>query len=346
MRNSDEEENGLLSKEEEMYQVWRRPCEWTACLQVRRCFSSLVNIEKVRVVEVGPRDGLQNESKFVPTERKVKLVEDLVDAGIGNVEVTSFVSPQWVPQLSDSAEVFSSVKKKPGVNYTVLVPNARGFETAKEVSARQIAVFAAASETFSKKNLNLSVSESLEKYKSICADALENGMKIRGYVSTVVRCPYEGEIKPERVADVAVSLLEMGCFEVSLGDTIGAATPGEVENLLKVVSERVPISKLAVHFHDTCGTALANVLVALQAGVHAVDSSVGGLGGCPYAPGAAGNLATEDLVYMLQGMGIDIGGIDLNRVAKLGHEMCKFLERPNGSKCGQAIYSSSKNSQT
>uniref|UniRef100_A0A7S3A2Y9 hydroxymethylglutaryl-CoA lyase n=1 Tax=Rhodosorus marinus TaxID=101924 RepID=A0A7S3A2Y9_9RHOD len=276
MRNSEDEGNGSLSKEEEMYKVWRRPCGWTACLQVRRCFSSLVNVERVRVVEVGPRDGLQNESKFVPTERKVKLVEDLVDAGIGNVEVTSFVSPQWVPQLSDSAEVFSSVKKKPGVNYTALVPNARGFETAKEVNARQIAVFAAASETFSKKNLNLSVSESLEKYRSICADALENGMKIRGYVSTVVRCPYEGDIKPGRVADVVVSLLDMGCFEVSLGDTIGAATPGEVENLLKVVTERVPISKLAVHFHDTCGTALANVLVALQAGVHSVDSSVGG----------------------------------------------------------------------
>mmetsp|Transcript_4362 Transcript_4362/g.13196 ORF Transcript_4362/g.13196 Transcript_4362/m.13196 type:complete len:333 (-) Transcript_4362:1593-2591(-) len=292
---------------------------------------------RVRIVEVGPRDGLQNEKSFVPTERKVALVENLVRAGIEDVEVTGFVSPKWIPQLADAADVFKAVKKKHNVIYSALVPNLRGLESAIEVGAKNVAVFAAASETFSMRNINCSIATSLQRYESVCSAALSRGIKVRGYVSTVAGCPYEGRVDPEKVADVAQSLLDMGCYEVSLGDTIGVATPNDVVALIETVSKKVPVSKLAVHFHDTRGTALANVLTALEQGVHVVDSSVGGLGGCPYAPGAAGNLATEDLVYMLRGMGVNVGNIDLPSLARLGAETCAMLGRPSGSKCGQAI---------
>lgn len=262
---------------------------------------------RVSIVEVGPRDGLQNESAMVSTEDKVAFVDLLTAAGHSVIEVSAFVSPKWVPQLGDATEVFAGIAKKPGVRYTALVPNRAGLERARAAGVSEIGIFAAASETFSKRNINQTIDESLATYAAVSAAAIAAGMRVRGYLSTCFGCPFEGHVVPARVADVAFRLLDMGAFEVAISDTIGVAHPGHIPEVLDAVTTRVPLSQVALHLHDTRGTALANVLAGLDYGVATFDSSAGGLGGCPYAPGAAGNLATEDLVYMLDGLGIESG---------------------------------------
>src|SRR5258705_6754569 len=247
--------------------------------------------KSVKLVEVGPRDGLQNEAATVPTDIKVQLIDRLSATGLTTIEAGSFVSPKWVPQMADTTDVLARIKRVPGVSYPVLVPNLKGYEAARVAHADSIAVFAAASETFSKKNINASIAESLDRYEEVCAAARARALPVRGYISCALWCPYEGAIRPEAVADVAARFLQMGCYEISLGDTIGKGTPGEVQRLIDTVAPRVPKEKLALHFHDTYGQALANVLAGLEAGVSVVDCSVSGLGGCPYAPGATGNLA-------------------------------------------------------
>jgi hydroxymethylglutaryl-CoA lyase len=291
---------------------------------------------KVRVVEMGPRDGLQNEPKSVPTAVKVELIERLADAGLPAVEATAFVSPKWVPQMADHAEVLRAIRRKPGVSYPVLVPNMKGFEAAAAAGADEVAVFGAASETFSRKNINASIAESIERFAPVAEAARAKGIKVRGYVSCVAGCPYEGDVAPAAVAAVARQLYAMGCYEISLGDTIGLGTAGKARELIGVVAPAVPVEKLAVHFHDTYGQALANILVALQLGVAVVDASVAGLGGCPYAPGASGNVATEDVLYLLQGLGIETG-VDLERIAAIGRGISDLLGRPSGSKAGRAL---------
>jgi len=263
--------------------------------------------KSVKLVEVGPRDGLQNESATVPTGVKVELIDRLSAAGLTTIEAGSFVSSKWVPQMADTADVLARIKRVPGVSYPVLVPNLKGYEAARAAHADSIAVFAAASETFSKKNINATIAESLDRYEEVCAAARARAIPVRGYISCVLWCPYEGAMPPQASADIAARLLEMGCYEISLGDTIGKGTPGEVQRLLEAVSPRVPKDKLAVHFHDTYGQALANVLAALESGIAVVDCSVSGLGGCPYAPGATGNLASEDVLYMLDGLRVKTG---------------------------------------
>lgn len=291
----------------------------------------------VRIVEVGPRDGLQNEHMHVETSVKIALVQDLVDAGLSCVEVTAFVSPRWVPQLSDAAQVMTSIKKVDGVLYPVLVPNLKGLHAALEAGAKHIAVFASATETFSKKNVNCSIDESLQRFDRVAQAAMAQGVKVRGYVSCVVGCPYEGDVEPRAVARVAARLYCMGCYEISLGDTIGVGNPKSIVAMIHaVVNEGVPVSALAIHCHDTRGTALANVLAAMSVGVGVVDSSVAGLGGCPFAPGAAGNLATEDLVYMLQGMGMDIGDVRLDKLVDTGRRICAYLGRATSSRVAVA----------
>ena len=292
--------------------------------------------KKVHLVEVGPRDGLQNEPSPVPTEVKIELIRRLTDGGLKTVEATSFVSPRWVPQMADCAEVMAGIERRPGVRYPVLVPNRKGLEGALAAGAKDIAIFGAASETFLQKNVNCSIAESLKRFGDVAAAALQSGLRIRGYVSCVVGCPYEGAVRPERVAEVSAALLELGCYQISLGDTIGVGTPRQVRKMLDAVMARMPVEKLAVHFHDTYGQALANVLAALEQGVATVDSSVAGLGGCPYARGASGNLASEDLLYMLDGLGIDTG-VDLNRLIDAGRYVCGRLGRPTGSKVAQAM---------
>ncbi len=290
----------------------------------------------VRIVEVGPRDGLQNEPREVPTEVKLELIERLADAGLPAVEATAFVSPKWVPQMADHTEVLERIRRRPGVSYPVLTPNLKGFEAARAAGASEVAIFGAASETFSRKNINCSIAESLERFRPIVLESKKHGIKVRGYVSCVLGCPYEGEVKPERVADVAAALHEMGCYEVSLGDTIGVGTPGRTQAMLEACARRVPLERLAGHYHDTYGQALANVYASLELGVATFDASVAGLGGCPYAAGASGNVATEDVVYLLHGLGIDTG-VDLERLAETGQWICGILGRESSSKVGRAL---------
>ena len=290
---------------------------------------------KVRIVEVGPRDGLQNE-KQVSTDAKVKLVNDLADAGLTVIETGSFVSPKWVPQMADSSVVFAAVTRKDGVTYAALTPNVKGLEAAIAAGASEVAVFGAASESFSQKNINCSIDESLERFTPLMAMAKEHGLPVRGYVSCVLGCPYEGDIDVAQVAHVAKKLLDMGCYEISLGDTVGVGTPMAVKAMLEAVTTKVPVEKLAVHFHDTYGQALANIFSALQLGVATVDSAVAGLGGCPYAKGASGNVATEELVYMLNGLGIE-HGVDLNKLAQAGWDISDALNRSPNSKVSLAL---------
>ncbi|XP_061699083.1 hydroxymethylglutaryl-CoA lyase, mitochondrial isoform X1 [Syngnathoides biaculeatus] len=326
--------------------------------------------ERVKIVEVGPRDGLQNEKSIVPTETKIHLIDMLSESGLSVVEATSFVSPKWVPQMADQVEVMKGICRKPGVSYPVLTPNLKGFQAAVKAGASEVAIFGAASELFSKKNINCSVDESLQRFDEVVKAAKEVGVPVRGYVSCVLGCPYEGKIQPEKVAHVAKRLYSMGCYEISLGDTTGVGTPGSMQEMLTAVSREVPLKALAVHCHDTYGQALANILVALQdgftlhtfpkdpvrhekwiaqvlrtraswvpndteMGVSVVDSSVAGLGGCPYAQGASGNVATEDVVYMLHGLGIQTG-VDLTKLMDAGAFICRSLNKKTGSKVAQA----------
>lgn len=289
----------------------------------------------VRLVEVGPRDGLQNESLPISVADKVILVNALSDAGLSYIEVGSFVSPKWVPQMAGSADVFAQIQRKPGVTYAALAPNLRGFEDALASGVKEVAVFAAASEAFSQRNINCSISESLERFVPLMDAARTHGVRVRGYVSCVLGCPYEGHVPSEQVASVANELAAMGCYEVSLGDTIGTGTPGATRELFEVVGQRVPRSRLAGHFHDTYGQALANIYAGLLEGIEVFDSSVAGLGGCPYAKGATGNVATEDVLYMLNGLGIDTG-IDLDTLISAGQRICETLKRSNGSRVAKA----------
>ncbi|XP_056120336.1 hydroxymethylglutaryl-CoA lyase, mitochondrial [Rhinichthys klamathensis goyatoka] len=291
--------------------------------------------ERVKIVEVGPRDGLQNEKAIVSTEVKIRLIDMLSEAGLPVIEATSFVSPKWVPQMADQEEVMRGLHKKPGVNYPVLTPNLKGFLAAVKAGAKEVAIFGAASELFSKKNINCSVDESLVRFEEVMKAAKQEGVPVRGYVSCVLGCPYEGKVSPNKVAEVAKRLYSMGCYEISLGDTIGVGTPGGMSEMLNAVKKEVPVEALAVHCHDTYGQALANILVALQNGVSVVDSSVAGLGGCPYAQGASGNVATEDVVYMLHGLGIHTG-VDLPKLLDAGSYICNSLNRRTNSKVAQA----------
>lgn len=294
-----------------------------------------------RIIEVGVRDGLQNEKKLIPLEVKLELIKRLFNAGHSTIEATSFVSPKWVPQLADHKQLMEYLvkhylNKKSEINFPVLTPNLKGFENAIESGAKEVAVFAAASESFSQKNINCSIEESIQRFEPIFVRARELDIPVRGYVSCVLGCPYEGPISPEKVSLVAEQLYQSGSYEISLGDTIGTGTPLNTQKLLSEITQKVPIEKIAVHFHDTYGQALANILAALQMGVSNIDSSVAGLGGCPYAKGASGNVATEDVVYMLNGLGIETG-IDLDELVNAGDFISRFLERKNGSKVATAI---------
>jgi len=290
----------------------------------------------VKIVEVGPRDGLQNEPREVPTAVKLELIERLADAGLRAVEATAFVSPKWVPQMADHTEVLERIRRKPGVSYPVLTPNLKGFEAARAAGATEVAIFGAASETFSRKNINCSIAESLDRFRPVAEAAKTSNIKVRGYVSCVLGCPYEGEVAPQRVADVAGALYEMGCYEVSLGDTIGVGTPGRTKAMLEACARRVPLDRLAGHYHDTYGQALANIYASLETGVRTFDASVAGLGGCPYAAGASGNVATEDVVYMLHGLGIRTD-IDLDQLVDTGQWICGLLGREPASKVSRAV---------
>lgn len=291
---------------------------------------------QVSIVEVGPRDGLQNESATIPLADKTALVESLANSGMKRVETGSFVSPKWVPQMADSAAVFESIKRQQDVVYSALTPNLRGYQSAMQADADEVAIFGAASESFSQKNINCSIEESLARFADIMEQAKADNVKVRGYVSCVLGCPYEGDIAPEAVAQVSKTLYDMGCYEISLGDTIGVGTPVKTAKMLAAVLEVVPKEALAVHFHDTYGQALANILVALEMGIATVDSAVAGLGGCPYAKGASGNVASEDVVYMLNGMGITTG-VDLQKLAIAGDKITRLLGKDNQSKVAKAI---------
>ena len=292
--------------------------------------------KKVRIVEVGPRDGLQNEKQSIPTAAKIQLVNHLVDAGLRYIEVGSFVNPKWVPQMADSAEVFQGIVRKPDVTYAALIPNLQGFEHALAADANEVAIFAAASEAFSQKNINCSIAESLTRFEALTAVAKTNKIPVRGYISCVAGCPHSGAVEFETVAQIARELLAMGCYEISLGDTIGVGTAGQTKALIEYLARNIPLNKLAVHMHDTYGQALANIYVALECGISVIDSSTAGLGGCPYAAGASGNVATEDVVYLLNGLGID-HGVDLDRLILAGNIICEQLGKTNGSKAAQAI---------
>lgn len=292
--------------------------------------------KKVKIVEVGPRDGLQNETQDVPTDVKVEFIDRLSETGIRVIEATAFVSPKWVPQMADNTEVMARIRRKPHVVYSVLVPNIKGFEAAVTAGAQEVAVFAAASEAFSQRNTNCSIEESLQRFEPVVAAAKVGGISVRGYVSCVLGCPYQGEVAPEAVSQVAARLYDMGCYEVSLGDTIGVGTPGRTQEMLEVVARQVPIGKLAGHYHDTYGQALANIYASLQLGVAVFDSSVAGLGGCPYAKGASGNVATEDVIYLLHGLGIATG-VDLDSLIDAGELICRALGRPTNSKVARAL---------
>ncbi|BDW88464.1 hydroxymethylglutaryl-CoA lyase [Thalassospira tepidiphila] len=290
----------------------------------------------VKIVEVGPRDGLQNEKAMVPTATKVELIHRLNDAGLSAIEATAFVSPKWVPQMADAPDVMDQITRKAGVTYPVLAPNMKGLEAAIAAGATEVAVFGAASESFSQKNINCSIAESLDRFRPVADAARDAGLSVRGYVSCVLGCPYEGDIAPEKVAEVAKALYDMGCYEISLGDTIGTGTPAKGQAMIAAVAKDIPTEKLAAHFHDTYGQALANLLAVLQMGVAVIDSSVAGLGGCPYAKGASGNVATEDVVYMLNGLGIKTG-IDLEKLAETGSWICDQIAKSSASKVNQAL---------
>ncbi len=292
--------------------------------------------ERVKIVEVGPRDGLQNESTLVPIETKLGLIGRLETAGLSVIEAGSFVSPKWVPQMASSAELFQQLDQKPGISYPMLVPNLKGLESALSVGVKEIAIFAAASESFTQKNINCSIEESIARYSDVMAQAKQHGLLVRGYVSCVLGCPYEGDIAPERVAEVAGRLYEMGCYEISLGDTVGVGTPLKAQQMIDTVTNAVPVEKLAAHFHDTYGQALVNLLAVLQRGVSIIDSSVSGLGGCPYAKGASGNVATEDVLYMLNGLGIQTG-IDMEKLLQAGNFISGYLRREPASKVARAL---------
>ncbi|MDO6817123.1 hydroxymethylglutaryl-CoA lyase [Cobetia amphilecti] len=302
---------------------------------------------KVRIVEVGARDGLQNESVPVATATKLELIRRLSDSGLAHVEAASFVSPRWVPQMADHREIMlalrdghaNSTTAKSATTYSALTPNMKGLEAALECGAREVAVFGSASESFSQRNINCSIAESLARFAPVVEHALKAGVRVRGYVSCVLGCPYEGEIAPAEVAAVARELKAMGCYEVSLGDTIGVGTPLKAKHMLEQVSREVPITQLAAHFHDTYGQALANLYAVLEEGIAVIDSSVAGLGGCPYAKGASGNVASEDVLYLLEGMGIETG-VDLAALARTGDWISRELGRPNGSRVGQALMAS------
>ncbi|MCZ4304883.1 hydroxymethylglutaryl-CoA lyase [Zoogloeaceae bacterium G21618-S1] len=291
---------------------------------------------QVRIVDVGPRDGLQNEKQIISTEVKVELIARLGAAGLKTIEAASFVSPKWVPQMGDNSEVMARIERLPGVTYPVLTPNLKGFEAALAAGVTEVAVFGAASESFSQKNINCSIAESLQRFEPVMAAAKAAGVKVRGYVSCTLGCPYEGEIAPAAVADVAATLFDMGCYEISLGDTIGTGTPGKTQRMLEAVAARVAIDKLAGHYHDTYGQALANIYASLEMGVAVFDASVGGLGGCPYAAGASGNVATEDVVYLLNGLGLETG-IDLNTLVDTAAWISAQLGREPGSKVARAV---------
>jgi hydroxymethylglutaryl-CoA lyase len=291
---------------------------------------------RVRLVEVGPRDGLQNEKATVPTEVKVALIDRLTEAGFPAIEATAFVSPKWVPQMGDAAEVMAKIRRKPGVRYPVLTPNMKGFEAAQAAGAEEVAVFVAATETFSRKNINCSIAESLERAQPIFAAAKANGIRVRGYISCVLGCPYEGEVDAGKVAEVAGALYGMGAYEVSLGDTIGVGTAGKTRALVATVAEHVPVVALAGHFHDTYGQALTNVYAAMEMGVATFDASVAGLGGCPYAKGATGNVASEDVVYLLDGLGIETG-VDMTKLRLAGRYISDALSRPSASRVARAL---------
>jgi hydroxymethylglutaryl-CoA lyase len=291
---------------------------------------------RVRLVEVGPRDGLQNEQKLVPADTKVALIDLLTAAGCPAIEATSFVSPKWVPQMADAAEVMARIRRREGVRYPVLTPNVKGFDAALAAGADEVAVFVAATEAFSRRNINCGIAESLERAAPIFAAAKAHGVRVRGYISCVLGCPYEGDVEPGKVADVAGALFALGAYEVSLGDTIGVGTAGATKALLAAVAERVPVASLAGHFHDTYGQALTNVYAAMQMGVATFDSSVAGLGGCPYAKGATGNVASEDVLYLLNGLGIDTC-IDMTKLRAAGQFISEFLGRPPMSRVARAL---------
>ena len=295
-----------------------------------------MNLPKsVRLVEVGPRDGLQNEKQPISVADKVRLVDDLTAAGLSYIEVGSFVSPKWVPQMAGSAEVFAGIQRQPGVTYAALTPNLKGLEAALEAKVEEVAVFAAASEAFSQKNINCSIAESLARFEPLMAAAKAQKVRVRGYVSCVLGCPYDGEIEPAQVASVARELYAMGCYEVSLGDTIGTGTAGDTRRMIEVVGRDIPRERLAGHFHDTYGQAMANIYASLLEGIHVFDSSVAGLGGCPYAKGATGNVATEDVLYLLQGLGIETD-VDMDKLIAAGQRICEVLGKANGSRVARA----------
>ncbi|HQX32961.1 MAG TPA: hydroxymethylglutaryl-CoA lyase [Dokdonella sp.] len=291
--------------------------------------------DRVRIVEVGPRDGLQNEKTIIPAATKIELINRLSATGLRSIEATSFVSPKWVPQLADAAEVFAAIDKNPRVSYPVLVPNLQGYQRAREVGAAEVAVFTAASEAFNRKNINASIDESIERFKPVLDQAKADGVRVRGYVSTVLGCPYQGDVPVTDVVRVARQMHDLGCYEISLGDTIGIGTPLKARAMLRAVASEVPMQALAVHFHDTRGQALANVLNCLEEGVRVVDSAVSGVGGCPYAKGATGNVASEDVVYMLEGMGMATG-IDLPALIETGLWLSARLQRETSSKVARA----------
>jgi hydroxymethylglutaryl-CoA lyase len=292
--------------------------------------------KKVRIVEVGPRDGLQNEKRQIDTATKIELIGRLADCGLVAIEATAFVSPKWVPQMADAAEVMAGIERRKGVSHPVLVPNEKGLEAAVAAGAQEVAVFGAASEAFSKKNINCTIKESLERFKPVVLGAKDAGIRVRGYVSCVLGCPYQGEVAPTAVADVAWALFEMGCYEISLGDTIGRGTPEQAKAMIEAVARRVPIKKLAGHYHDTLGMAIANIYASLQMGVNVFDSAVGGLGGCPYARGASGNVATEDVVWLLNGLAI-ASGVDLDKLVDTAAWISGQLGRAPASKVARAI---------
>ncbi|XP_061478972.1 3-hydroxymethyl-3-methylglutaryl-CoA lyase, cytoplasmic isoform X2 [Rhineura floridana] len=294
--------------------------------------------EFVKIVEVGPRDGLQNEKAIVPTDVKIELIDRLSKTGLPVIEVTSFVSSKWVPQMADHTEVMRGIECYPGVRYPVLTPNLQGFHSAIAAGATEVSVFGAASESFSKMNINCSIKESMERFEDVVRLARKMDIPVRGYVSCALGCPYEGNIEPAKVAEVSKRLYSMGCYEISLGDTIGVGTPGSMKRMLESVMMEVPVTAIAVHCHDTYGQALANILTAMQMGVHVVDSAVAGLGGCPYAKGATGNVATEDVIYMLNGLGINTG-VNLYKVMEAGHFICTALNKQTNSKVAQASFS-------
>ncbi|XP_028325364.1 3-hydroxy-3-methylglutaryl-CoA lyase, cytoplasmic [Gouania willdenowi] len=318
------------------YEQLLENCPWLRrWLQEEKTIKAHEYPDFVKIVEVGPRDGLQNEKEIVPTGVKIQLIDMLSGTGLSVIEATSFVSSKWVPQMSDHTEVLRGIQRAPNVRYPVLTPNMQGFQDAVAAGATEVAVFGSASETFSRKNINCSVDESMLRFKEVITLAKGQHIPVRGYVSCALGCPHEGHIDPSKVAQVAKSLYEMGCYEISLGDTIGVGTPGSMCEMMQTVMKEVPVSALAVHCHDTYGQALPNILTALQMGVRVVDSAVAGLGGCPYAQGSTGNVSTEDVLYMLHGMGIETG-VNLAKVVEAGDFICNFLCRKTNSKVAQA----------